>query len=53
MYQLIVEPLWEYGTETMSPSHEDFQDCSELLDLAKTALGSPTPVLSLHALQGL
>ncbi|MBA0704359.1 hypothetical protein Golax_016622, partial [Gossypium laxum] len=52
MYQLIVEPLWKYSVDTMSPSHKEFQDCPEQLDLANQAPKSPNPLLSLHALQG-
>ncbi|XP_016727246.1 uncharacterized protein [Gossypium hirsutum] len=53
LYQLIIEPLWEQGSDMKSPSSEYFQDYSEHLDLTDQILESPTLVLSLYALQGL
>lgn len=51
LYQLVVEPVWEHGSDMKSSSFEEFPDYSKQLDIADQVPGSP--VLSLHALQGL
>ncbi|KAG8489420.1 hypothetical protein CXB51_017837 [Gossypium anomalum] len=50
LYQLIIEPLWEQGSDMKSSTSEDSQDYSEQLDLTDQVPEIPTPVLSLHAL---
>ncbi|KAG8480923.1 hypothetical protein CXB51_025727 [Gossypium anomalum] len=50
MYQLVIEPTWEQGSDVRSPSSEGSLDYLEPSDLIDPILESP--VLLLHALQG-
>ncbi|KAA3452986.1 Transposon Ty3-G Gag-Pol polyprotein [Gossypium australe] len=51
VFQLVIEPTWEPGSELKESIVDELQDCSEQFELGEQSPGSP--VLSLHALQGL
>ncbi|KAA3461562.1 reverse transcriptase [Gossypium australe] len=51
VFQLFIDPNWEQGSDVKSLNSEEIQDYSDHLELVDQVPNSP--VLSLHALQGL